>query len=108
MQPTTRTPHQRDRRFARVRRLTQTVVIGSGVASGVFVGYAASVTKPYVAGSLHPAASTSASTPTTTPGSSGAGSSTPVVTPVSPAPTSAPTSAAPTCYSTPSGTTICN
>ena len=108
MRPTARTPHQRDRRFARVRRLTQTIMIGSGLASGVFVGYAASVTKPFVAVAVRPRASTPASATTTTLGSSDDGSNAPVVTPVSPAPTSAPTSATPTCYSTPSGTTICN
>ena len=46
MTPRPRTPQQRDRRFARVRRITQTVLIGSGVGSGLFVGYAASIAKP--------------------------------------------------------------
>ena len=34
MTPQQRTPHQRDRRFARVRRLTQTIFLGSGVVVG--------------------------------------------------------------------------
>ena len=106
MRPTTRTPYQRDRRFARVRRLTRTILIGSGVASGVFVGYAATVTKPFAAATLRPRATSTVSVPPATLGSSDDGSSTPAVTPA-PAPTSAPASATPTCYSTPSGTRIC-
>ena len=104
MPPTTRTTYQRDRRFTRVRRLTRTILIGSGVASGAFVGYAATVTKPFVTGTLRPHATTTVSAPPAPRGSNDDGSNTPAVTP---APTSAPASATPTCYSTPSGTRIC-
>jgi len=109
MTPHPRTPQQRDRRFARVRRLTQTVLIGSGLASGLFVGYAQSVAKPLT--KLSPPTS-ALSTPTTVP---------PVAAPSSPATaatpsTSAPSTSAPSpapvttttvCYSTPSGSTVC-
>ncbi len=46
MTPTRRTPQQRDRRFARVRRLTHAVLLSSGVVSAVLVGYVASAATP--------------------------------------------------------------
>ena len=42
MTPSSRTPQQRDRRFARVRRVTQAILLGRRVV-GALVGYAASV-----------------------------------------------------------------
>ena len=102
-----RTPQQRDRRFARVRRMTQTVLIGSGVASGVFVGYAASTAKPVSTvrpPSGAPATSTGATTPTTTlPSTAGSQAPSTVYTP----PTTAPVTTTTACYTTPSGTTVC-
>ena len=41
MTPAQRTPQQRDRRFARVRHVTQVIFLGSCAASALFVGYAA-------------------------------------------------------------------
>ncbi len=38
MTPTPRTPQLRDRRFARVRRLSQAAFLGSGLASAALVG----------------------------------------------------------------------
>lgn len=103
-----RTPQQRDRRFARVRRMTQTVLIGSGVASGVFVGYAASTAKPVstvrVPTGTTQSTSSGAATPTTTVPASGASQSpSTVYTP----PTTAPVTTTTACYTTPSGTTVC-
>ncbi len=131
MTPRPRTPQQRDKRFARVRRITQTVLIGSGVGSGLFVGYAASIAKPLTTipattvASGTPAGATT-STPTTatvrpattaashatTPVTSRATTpaSTPATVPATaPAtvPTTAPVTATTTCYSTPSGTRVC-
>jgi len=94
-----RTPQQRDRRFARVRTMTQTVLIGSGVASGAFVAYAASTAKPLVA--LRPA--TTSSTTTTQPSSAATQTPGTVYTP----PTTAPVTTTTTCYTTPSGSTVC-
>jgi len=41
MTPSKRTPQQRDRRFARARRFTQAIFLGSCATSALFVGYAA-------------------------------------------------------------------
>ncbi len=41
MTPSKRTPQQRDRRFARVRHVTQAIFLGSCATSALFVGYAA-------------------------------------------------------------------
>ena len=43
---TARTPQQRDRQFARVRRLTQTVFLAASTLSVLFVGYASAKSKP--------------------------------------------------------------
>ena len=143
MRTHSRSTHQRDRRFARVRRLTQTVLIGSGLASGLFVGYAASIAKPYTTVPLPAGAATggapSGGAAPTTVGSTGTTPTTPATTPAAPAttpattarssagspaaPATTPTTAAPTttytppttapvtttttCYSTPSGNTVC-
>ena len=48
MKTHSRTPQQRDRSFARVRHLTRTVFIGSGVASTVMLGFIASRAAPTV------------------------------------------------------------
>ncbi len=112
MTPRPRTPQLRDKRFARVRRITQAVLIGSGVASGLFVGYAASIAKPLVpVPTTTPQAPTptSSSTPTTVARSgddSSAPASTPASTP-SNAPAPAPSTPTTTCYTTPSGTQVC-
>ncbi len=96
-----RTPQQRDRRFARVRTMTQTVLIGSGVASGAFVGYAASTAKPVVA--PQPATTSSPTTTTTQPSSAVTQTPGTVYTP----PTTAPVTTTTACYTTPSGSTVC-
>ncbi|MHB1969854.1 MAG: hypothetical protein ACYCPK_06435, partial [Acidimicrobiales bacterium] len=68
MTPSPRTPHQRDRRFARVRRTAATVLVGSGLLSGLMVGYLAVTTRPLSATAprvspTSPAPSTTAPTP---------------------------------------------
>ena len=93
MRTYSRTPQQRDRRFARVRTMTQTVLIGSGVASGAFVGYAASTAKPAVA----PTTTSSPTTTTTQPSSAATQTPGTVYTP----PTTAPVTTTTTCYTTP-------
>ncbi|MHB1088671.1 MAG: hypothetical protein ACYC19_07910, partial [Acidimicrobiales bacterium] len=67
MSPSTRTPQQRDRRFARVRNLTMSIFVSSGVISAVFIGYAASIAKPVTATTTTPTSSTTATTTPTTP-----------------------------------------
>jgi len=113
MTPTSRTPQQRDRRFARIRRITQALLLGSGVASGLLVTFIASGAKPYtttpvsVPSSTHPSTSntpsTTATTPSTTATVPSSKPSTSVYTPPPPAPVTTTT----TCYSTPSGTVTC-
>jgi phosphoribosylcarboxyaminoimidazole (NCAIR) mutase len=98
MTPSHRTPQQRDRRFARIRRLTQIVFVGSGVASAVLVGYVASAAKPPV---TLPTTTVPAATPTTTaPGH-------PTPTTAYRAPVVAPVTTTTICYSTPSGHVTC-
>jgi hypothetical protein len=58
MTPSERTPQERDRRFARVRLATQSILMGSLAASLVFVGYASSIS--------HVAVATTVAPPTTT------------------------------------------
>jgi hypothetical protein len=108
------TPQLRDRRFSRVRRLTRTLIVSSGVASGLFVGYAASTarplpltpsppaTTPHVAGATP---TTPAAGATTAPAPASAPASSPVPSPV---PTPAPVTTTTTCYTTPSGTVTCS
>jgi hypothetical protein len=115
MTPHPRTSQLRDRRFARVRRITQTVLIGSGLTSGAFIGYAAATAKPLPVVTL-PTHATSSTTTTTTlapiPSGEGEGDDTNSqgVTGGSTAtapPTTAPHTSTTTCYSTPSGQTVC-
>jgi phosphoribosylcarboxyaminoimidazole (NCAIR) mutase len=98
MTPSHRTPQQRDRRFARIRRLTQIVFVGSGVASAVLVGYVASAAKPPV---TLPTTTVPAATPTTT----ALGHPTPTT--AYRAPVVAPVTTTTICYSTPSGHVTC-
>jgi len=96
MTPAHRSPQQRDRRFARVRNLTVSIFLASGLASIVFIGYAHSIAKPV---------STTVPTtvpPTTTTTASQSGSSTTY----SP-PTTVPVTTTTVCTTTPSGTTTC-
>jgi hypothetical protein len=117
MTPTKRTPQQRDRRFARVRRLAQVLLLGSGIVSGLLVTYLAGATKPVTAVRVSvPATSTakSLSTTTTSPVSkspaetddasnSTSTSNTTTTTP----PTTAPVTTTTVCYSSPSGHVTC-
>ena len=103
MTPHPRTPQQRDRRFARVRRLTQTILIGSGLASGLFVGYAKATAKPLT---TLPAPVTSTTTPPT-PATPAPSSQSNTATTTHPAPAPAPVTTTTVCYSTPSGSTVC-
>lgn len=100
MTPLTRTPQQRDRRFARVRRITQTIFLGSGALSVVMVGFLASITKPTV--KIPATTSTTVMATTTTSKSTGSSNATATV------PTTVPVTTTTTCYSTPSGQTVCN
>jgi len=105
MSPNPRTPQQRDRRFARVRRLTRTIFLGSGVLSGALVGYVASNAKPVIA---IPVAATPTTTTTAAPTGESANNddATPTTTPYTP-PASAPVTTTTVCTTTPSGTTTC-
>lgn len=100
MTPHSRTPQLRDRRFVRVRRLAQTILLGSGVISAVLVGYLASVTKPFVKAPVAPRTVTTTSIPVVTPSS---GSTSSVYTP----PTTAPVTSTTVCTTSPSGTLTC-
>jgi hypothetical protein len=100
MTPPRRTPQLRDRRFARVRRLTQTAFVGSGAVAAVLAGFVAA--NPHTT-------TTSIVTPTTSAGSStttaqtATHTATKATTPVTPAPVTTTT----VCTSTPSGTVTC-
>lgn len=96
MTPTRRTPQQRDRRFARVRRLTQVVLLSSGVVSAVLVGYVASAAKPVA---KTPVTVPSTTAPVTTATNAGSGTYVP--------PTTAPVTTTTVCTTTPSGTVTC-
>lgn len=96
-----RTPQQRDRRFARVRRLTQTILIGAGVVSGVLVGYIASTTKPAVTIPV------TAPPATTIPATGGSGATTTAPAAGSTPPTTAPVTTTTVCTTTPSGRVTC-
>ena len=102
MTPSSRTTHQRDRRFARVRMLTRSIFVGSSVLSVGMVGYLSSVTKLHT--TTHPVATTTAPAPTTTvaTGATGATGATATTT------TTVPVTTTTTCYTTPSGNTVCN
>lgn len=105
MSPSTRTPQQRDRRFARVRNLTMTIFVSSGVISAVFVGYAASIAKPVTTAPVAAPTATTPTTTATTPTPAGSTKTTPttVYTP----PAAAPVTTTTVCTTTPSGTTTC-
>ena len=137
MTPLERTPQERDRRFARVRLATQSILMGSLAASLAFVGYTSSISHVAVATTVPPAvATTTPTTRTTTPAtvvsasppasygddsggddgysnaSAGAPAvqSTPATVKTSPAytpPSTAPVKAAPVCTTTPSGRMVC-
>jgi phosphoribosylcarboxyaminoimidazole (NCAIR) mutase len=104
MSPNPRTPQQRDRRFARVRRLTRTIFLGSGVLSGALVGYVASNAKPVIA--IPVAATTTTTTTAPTSESANNDDATPTTTPYTP-PASAPVTTTTVCTTSPSGTTTC-
>ncbi len=111
MKTHSRTPQQRDRRFARVRRLTRTVFIGSGVASTVMVGFIASRAAPTV--SIAPKATTTTTVPpasTTTTDPSGATTTVPksTTTTIYTPPTTVPVTTTTVCYTKPSGGTTCS
>lgn len=125
MTPHPRTPQQRDLRFARVRRLTSSVFLGSGVASGVLVGFMASSAKPVVETPTTTSTSTSTSTSTTTTTARPSTTTTQArrttsTTPPSPTttstttttryvpPTTVPTTTTTICYTNPSGHLICS
>jgi hypothetical protein len=99
MSPNFRTPQQRDQRFARVRRLTQAILIGSGVASGVLVGFVAANTKPVTTIPVIVPTTTTHSTTPTVKGTSGTTTYVPPVT--------APVTTTTVCTTTPSGHVTC-
>jgi hypothetical protein len=101
MAPLNRTPQQRDRRFARVRRLAQSVFLGSGVVSALLVAYLASL--GHRATSSTPTTTPTTSTPTTTSTTTPGGGAT-TTTYTAPTPTTTTT----VCTSTPSGHVSCN
>ncbi|MGA2969219.1 MAG: hypothetical protein ABSE75_05380 [Acidimicrobiales bacterium] len=106
MRTHSRTPQQRDRRLARVRRLTQTVFVGSGVVSGVMVGFISSDAKPPV---LIPVTVPSTTTTTEPAGTTTTTTRTsPTTTTTYTAPTPAPTTTTTVCYSKPSGGVTCS
>ena len=105
MSPNPRTPQQRDRRFARVRRLTRTIFLGSGVLSGALVGYVASNAKPVIA---IPVAATTTTTTSAPVSQSANGDDTPVTTTPYTPPASAGVTTTTVCTTTPSGTTVCH
>jgi len=98
MTPSSRTTHQRDRRFARVRLLTRSIFVGSSVLSVGMVGYLSSVTKLHTTALQHPS-TTVAPTTTTLAGATGASATTT---------TTVPVTTTTTCYTSPSGNTVCN
>jgi hypothetical protein len=111
--PLTPHPPARDRRFARIRRLTQAIFLSSGVVSAVLVGYVASAAKPAVTVPVTVPATTVPTTtvPTTTVPATTVASHTSVATTpttVYTPPVTAPVTHTTVCYSTPSGTVVCH
>ena len=129
---TARTPQQRDRQFARVRRLTQSVFLVASTLSVLFVGYASAKAKPVttfpvvttptgvvpvpttaVQNPSTPTTRPRPGTPTTQPHSGTTTTPTPTTTYVAPTPTTVytppkkPVTTTPVCYSTPSGHVTC-
>lgn len=97
MRPSSRTPQQRDRRFARVRRMTQTVFVGAGAMSAVLIGFVAAYAKPTATVPV----TTPTTVATTTPSTRGASTTATTV------PTAAPVTTTTVCTTTPSGTVTC-
>ena len=131
---TARTPQQRDRQFARVRRLTQTVFLAASTLSVLFIGYASAKAKPVTTfpvvttpTGVIPVPTTTASNPSTPttqprpstpttqprPGTPTTQPTTPTTTYVAPTPTTVytppkkPVTTTTVCYSTPSGHVTC-
>lgn len=65
MNPSERTPQQRDRRFARVRRLADAILMASVASAVIFVGYASNTA--HVTTTTVPVASAPTTRPTTRP-----------------------------------------
>lgn len=112
MTPTSRTPQQRDRRFARVRMITRTIFVGSSALSIGMVGYLSNTTKLHPKFVSHVPTTTTTVAPTTTStaaGSTGSTGSTGATTTTPPTTTTtvAPTTTTTVCTTSPSGTTTC-
>lgn len=101
--PLHRLQHRRDQRFARIRTLTRSVVVGSSALSVALVGVIANNVKHYV--HVAPTTTTTPSTPTGSTGSSGSTGVTPTT--VYTTPTTAPVTTTTYCYTTPSGNQNC-
>ncbi len=100
MRPHPRTPQQRDRRFARVRRLTQSVFVGAGGLSAALVGFVAVNAKPVITTPTTSPTTTAVTVPSTS-------SSTKMTTPSASVPTTAPVTTTTVCTTSPSGTVTC-
>ena len=121
---TARTPQQRDRQFARVRRLTQAVFLAASTLSVLFVGYASAKAKPVTTfpvvttpTGVTPIPTTTVSnplTPTTRPRPGTPTTQPQTPTTVAPTPTTVytppkrPVTTTTVCYSTPSGHVTCH
>ena len=113
MTPTPRTPQLRDRRFARVRRLSQAAFLGSGLASAALVGMDAAGahttnTIPTVPTTTPVSTSTSTSTSTpNSPATHNPATNNPTPTTVYRPPTTAPVTTTTICYTSASGIRTC-
>lgn len=103
MSPHPRTPQQRDRRFARARRLTQAVFVGAGVVSATLVGFVAANAKAGTTTTVAPTSDPTATTATTVPSTPTKASSSPATT----TPTTATVTTTTVCTTTPSGIVTC-
>ncbi len=92
-------PRERHRRQTRARRVAQMILLGSGMASAAFVGYAAQ-TAPVAVRATIPSTTTTTPAAGTAPPPSIAGTYHP--------PTAAPVTTTTACYTTPSGSTVCS
>jgi hypothetical protein len=104
MRPTIRTPQQRDRRFARARRLTQGVFVGAGAVSAVLTGFVAANARPVTTTLTTPTTTTTAPVSSTNDDSSSTNDSSAPSTTV---PTKAPVTSTTVCTTSPSGTVTC-
>ena len=102
MSPHIRTPQQRDRRFTRVRRITQSIFVGAGAASAVLVGFNAANAKPVT---THAATTHTTTAPTTTPAAKAPAKA--ATTRVVSTPVKAPVTTTTVCTTSPSGTVTC-